>query len=41
MPTYADELRRLADLLDKDFESNKEEVLKELRKFYAAVSLTI
>ena len=30
MPTYADILRELADLLDKDFETNKKKVSKEL-----------
>lgn len=30
MPTYADELRRLADLLDKDFSRNILDVCVEL-----------
>ena len=31
MRTYADILRRLADLLDEDFKGNKEEVIKQLK----------
>ena len=31
MRTYADILRRLADLLDEDFKGNKEEVTKQLK----------